>query len=203
MTSIFQQLDSLIKDPMPGWGDAEKTKRMAAMVLALQPDVSMEIGVYGGRTFLGLALAHKFIGRGMAVGIDPWSNEAAVEGYEGENRKFWENNPLDKIHDDFMALLDRLGLNNVTRIHRQRSDEVVPQVQIDLLHVDGQHSEQAVRDVNRFASLVRVGGLTIMDDIAWQNGVDAPVARAVIRLREMGFVQLYELGTGAVFTRIR
>lgn len=203
MTSIFQQLDALIKDPMPGWGDAEKTKRMAAMVLALQPDTSVEIGVYGGRTFLGLALAHKALGYGMAVGIDPWSNEAAVEGYDGKNREFWQDNPLDKIHDDFVALLTHLGLNNVTRIHRKKSDDVEIASQIDLLHVDGQHSEAAVRDVNRFASKVRLGGITIMDDITWQNGADAPVQRAVDRLRELGFIHLYPLGTGAVFQRTR
>jgi hypothetical protein len=56
MTSIFQQLDSLIKDPMPGWGTSEKTKRMAAMVIALQPDVSMEIGVWGGPSLVWLWL---------------------------------------------------------------------------------------------------------------------------------------------------
>lgn len=202
MTSIFQQLDSLIP-PLAGWTDVEKSKRMAAIVLALRPDVSIETGVYAGRSFFGIALAHKFLGHGMAWGIDPWSNAAAVDGYEGENRKFWEENPLEQIYQDFIKRTHELALDNVVKIIRAKSDDVTPPDVIDLYHCDSQHTEQAVTEVNRFASRVRVGGIVVMDDCGWRNGDDAPVMRAVTRLREIGFKPLYDLGTGSVFQRTR
>lgn len=173
------------------------------MVISLRATISVEIGVYGGRSFFGLALAHKAIAHGLAIGIDPWSNEAATEGYEGENLAFWKVNPLPQIHEKFMRTIYETGCQNVVKIFHQKSDAVdVPPV-IDILHVDGQHSEQACRDVKRFAVAVRYGGFVVMDDTGWKNGEDAPVQRAVTLLGEIGFRNMYPLGTGEVFQRLR
>jgi len=202
MTNIFQKLDQIVPE-LPGWGGAEKSKTLAAMVIALRPQISVEIGIYGGRTFFGLALAHAHIGVGSAWAIDPWSNQAASEGYEGGNLEFWQRVPLQKLFTDFEHKVFELSVKNVTVIHRKKSDDVEPPDNIGILHVDGQHTEQAVRDVNRFASKVHVGGIVVMDDTTWQNGSDAPVARAVLALQGMGFLELYKLGTGAVFQRMR
>lgn len=200
MTQLFQQLEKLIPK-LPGWASVDKAQRMAAMVVALRPSVSVEIGVFGGRSFFGLALAHKLLGHGLAIGIDPWSTEAAIEGYEGDNLKWWSEQSLDSIHDGFINAIRLNSVQNVTNIIRKKSDDVEPPSPIDLLHVDGQHSEQAVRDVKRFAASVREGGLVILDDTSWKNGEDAPVQRAVHVLLEMGFRSLYPLETGEVFQR--
>lgn len=197
MKELFKQIETLIPT-LEGWTEVSKAQRLAAMVVAIQPDVSVEIGVYAGRSFFGLALAHKFIGHGTVIGIDPWDNAAATEGYEGQNLEFWKNNPLNLIHDKFMANVDLLGLRNVTKIVRKKSDDAEPPDVIDILHIDGQHTEQCVRDVKRFVPRIRVGGLLVMDDATWVNNGDLPVARA-IKLIPGGFVHLYPLGTGAVF----
>lgn len=200
MKDLLNHISQLVPT-LEGWTEVAKAQRLAAMVLTLQPDVSVEIGVYAGRSFFGLALAHKFLGHGMAVGIDPWDNAAATEGYEGANLEFWKTNPLNKIYGDFMRNIDLLGLQNVTNIIRAKSDHVTPPPNIGLLHIDSQHTEQAVTEVRRFAPSVRVGGLVIMDDASWVNGTDAPVQRAIVELKLMGFEELYPLGTGAVFQR--
>jgi len=202
MTSLFQQIETLIP-ALPGWCTIEKSQRMAAMVLALRPTVSCEIGVFGGRSFFGLALAHKFLGHGTAIGVDPWSNHAAVEGYEGENAKWWSEQPLEQIYERFMQDVHLLGLQNVTTILRQKSDDVTPPENISVLSLDGQHSEQAVRDVKRYAVNVRVGGIVIMDDLNWENDGDKPVQRAVVALKEMGFISLYHVDSSEVFQRVK
>jgi hypothetical protein len=200
MKELFNRLDE-ITPSLHGWGDANKAQTLAAMVVAIRPTVSLEIGIYGGRTFFGLALAHKFIGHGMAIGIDPWSNAAASEGYEGDNLEFWKTCPLDTIYESFIQKVSEFGVQNVTTIHRMKSDDAPLPDEIGVLHLDGQHTEQAVRDVLRFAPKVHVGGIVIMDDTEWKNLGDAPVHRAVSELKAMGFKELYPLGTGAVFQR--
>lgn len=200
MTELFQNIEN-ITPALDGWGTSNKSQTLAAMVISLRPEVSVEIGVYGGRTFFGLALAHKCIGYGMAIGIDPWNNSAASEGYEGDNLEFWKTCPLDTIYESFIKKVSEFGVQNVTTIHRMKSDDAPVPEEIGVLHLDGQHTEQAVRDVIRFAPKVHVGGIVIMDDTTWKNGEDAPVHRAIEELKAMGFKELYPLGTGAVFQR--
>ncbi len=79
----------------------------------------------------------------------------------------------------------------------------MPMQEIDLLHIDGQHTEQAVKDVDRFARNVRRGGICCMDDIEWANDGDQQVKAAVERLKELGFVEKYPVGTGAMFVRTK
>ncbi len=180
----------------------EKAQTLAMLVVALRPDVTCEIGLFGGRSFFGLALAHKVIGHGVAYGIDAWDVKAATEGYTGDNRQYWNDMKMDTIQSDFMATLKTLGLEGVTKILRQKSDDVVPPKNIGALHVDGQHSEQAIRDVSRFAPNVKRGGLVILDDLSWANDGDKPVLRAVDELKKLGFVDLYAVDDWAVFKRV-
>lgn len=203
MIALFQKISEVV--PTRGqWCEGDKANRLAAIVLALKPSVTVEIGVYLGGSFLPMALAHKHLGHGVVVGIDPWSNAAAEEGYEGDNRKWWGNVvDLEAIYQDFIKCVHLLGVDNVTDIRRAKSDDVEPPPIIDVLHVDGQHTEQAVRDVRRFGSKVRIGGVVVMDDTDWANGEDRPVRRAEQWLIDNGFSMLYTLGTGAVYERVK
>lgn len=202
MKQLFKTIEELIPT-LPGWCDVEKAQTLAALVVALKPSVSCEIGVYGGRATLAMALAHKFIGKGQVVAIDPWSNDAATEGYVGENRDWWANQDLEAIYSGFIKKSFELSVSNVLRVLRNRSSEVPLSGAIDLLLVDGQHTVEAERDVVKFAPHIPVGGVIVMDDTGWTNNSDAPVARAVEIVKRMGFKSLYPLGTGEVFQRIR
>jgi predicted O-methyltransferase YrrM len=188
---------------MHGWASEEKAQRLFALVISINAETSVEIGVYGGKSFLGLALGHAYISKGTAHAVDPWSNDAAVEGLDGQNREFWKNNPLEQIHESFVHHMKEVEAFHRVQVHRQKSDDVTPPESIDILHIDGSHTEQAVRDASRYAKNVRVGGFCVMDDETWQNGNDKPVERAVGNLIEMGFVRLYPLGTGAVYQRVK
>lgn len=201
MSSLFKQLEAIIP-PLPGWATVEKAQTLAMLVVALRPEISCEVGLFGGRSFFGLALAHKTIGHGMAYGIDPWDIRAATEGYTGGNKEYWSDMKMDAIQSDFMATLKRLELESVTKILKQKSDDVTPPKNLGLVHLDGQHTEQAIRDVNRFAPNVKRGGLVVMDDLSWANDGDKPVLRAVDELKKLGFVDLYAVDDWAVFKRL-
>lgn len=206
LDSVFNQIvDEFTEDRIPGWCPVEKAMDLAATVIALRPKVVLEVGVFGGKSLIPMALACQAIDSGVCIGIDPWSAQASAEGYDGENRNWWEALNHDAILQGFVANVARLGLTDRIAIERAKSDDATAPKSICVLHVDGQHSEQAVRDVRKYASLVRVGGIACLDDIEWENGGDKPVHRAIDAIKALGFIELYRRiqpnGNWAMFQR--
>ncbi len=201
--NLFQEVEEAnirLKDW--GWCDIEKAAALASMVLALSPKLIVEIGVYGGRSLQAFAIPLKRLKSGRVVGIDPWSKEAALESMADEaNRQWWSHLDYERVYRVCMDNLSISGVNDFVSIIRQRSDDVDPSGwDLDILHVDGSHEEPAFRDITRYGARVRIGGLCVCDDTKWSSG--AP-QRGVEWLLANGFVELYPLGTGAVFQRIR
>ncbi len=197
--NLFQQ----ISDWLPGkegWCVEPKAHALAAAVLTLRPEVVVEIGVWGGMSLIPMALAVREVGRGIVIGIDPWKKEASVENQPKENAEWWSKVDHGLIYQEFIKQLATLGLLLIVDVKKMKSDEVEVPDKIDLLHIDGNHSDQAVKDVNRFASAIRVGGMCFVDDINWEGG---GVIRAVKRLQEMGFIKLYDMDKGAMFQRVK
>lgn len=203
MSSVYEDIAKALPTIIDGWCDLPKAIYLASVVVATRPNVVVEIGVFGGRSLIPMAMACKANGHGKVIGIDPWTKEAAAEGYSGDNAKWWAELDMEKIYDTFLADVKRHGVEEFVTIVRKKSDDVesVPDV-IDVFHCDGQHTDQAVRDVERFASRVRVGGFCITDDDNWVDGGGGP-QQAVKRLMEIGFVPLYKCGTGTAFQRFR
>jgi predicted O-methyltransferase YrrM len=212
MISTFNKIAELLSDTrqprLEGWATQEKGYALAATAFALRPRVAVEIGVWAGRSLFPVALALQEIGAGRILAIDPWQSQASVEGYSSENKIWWETVANhDHAFNQFNETSKALYLQHFIEIHRQRSDDAkVPPV-IDLLHIDGQHTEQARKDVARFGSKVRVGGIVFMDDLSWKNEGRAEVADAAADLMKLGFAFLYAMnGQGndfAVFQRIK
>lgn len=184
-----------------GWCELEKAEALAAMVITLRPMVVVEIGVFGARSLQAFALAAQQNMVGKVIGIDPWDREASIAGMEDpKNREWWSNLDHERIYQRCLANLKQSGIEHCVEIIRKKSDDVDPsQWRIDILHIDGSHEETAYRDTVRYAAHVRVGGIVVCDDTKWSSG--AP-QRGVDWMLANGFIELYQLGTGAVFQRI-
>lgn len=199
MTELFQIIADF-QGQIPGWCPKEKAVTLAALVLAIRPEVSLEIGVYGGASLFGMALAHKAIQKGIVVGIDPWNTAvAAREQTTEEDRKWWSDLNMTKIHGDFLKLISDHQLDKYTKIIRNESRYVEPPNSIGVLHIDGSHSDTAISDMVRFAPKVCIGGFVVTDDSNWSGG---GVSRGEERLKALGFSKRFALGTGAVFQRV-
>ena len=184
---------------LPGWCSPDKALTLGALVLAHRPALTVELGVFGGSSFIPMAMAHKAVASGQIVGIDPWDKAAAVAAQvTNEDREWWSKLDMEGLYQSFLGELRRLDLSPWAKIIRRKSDDADVPPSIGLLHVDGGHNEQAIRDVVRFAQHVEIGGYCVMDDLNWQGGA---VGRAAQRLQQMGFRQRYPIGTGAVFQR--
>jgi hypothetical protein len=182
-----------------GWCDTNKATHLAAIVLAIRPNVGVEIGVYGGRSLIPMLMAVGVNGRGKFYAIDPWSAEASQDGYDGPNKEWWGKLDHEAVYQKFTTTMAKFGVSEYAHVIRKRSDDFEPPEVIDLLHIDGQHTDQAVRDAERYGSRVRLGGFCVTDDDDWEAG--GPQA-AVALLMKKGFVPLYKLGTGTVFQRL-
>lgn len=194
---INQIVDEIQSGDIAGWCPVEKALDLAATVIALRPKIVVETGVFGGLSLLPMALACEAINHGVVIGIDPWSAEASTEGYSGENASWWGSLDHEKIYQSFMGHVGRLGLKNRVAVERAKSDDAAAPAVIDLLHLDSQHTEQAVREVNKFATRVRIGGIVCLDDLSWTNDGVAHVAKAIDALLALGFVELYRVNQAA------
>jgi predicted O-methyltransferase YrrM len=194
------------------WCDGVKAQTLATLVLGLRPRRVCEVGVWIGGSMVPMLLALRALEalegsqgpvtprRGIA--IDAWSAQASCAGQDDADRIWWGAQPHEIAKQAFLDRLDRHGLARICDVVHASSDDAPTSApgSIGLLHLDGNHGEQAVRDVEKFAGAVEVGGVLVLDDVLWSGG---HVGRARSLALTMGFRELYPLGTGIVLQRIR
>ncbi len=161
-----------------GWCTLEKALGMAGLVLGTQPKIVVELGVFGGRSLIPMALAMQELNRdraawakGVVFGIDPWNKEACLEGANDiANDKWWSKLNLEDIYVSCRDLVEQFELATVCYLVRQRSEIAAETLvdTIDILHIDGNHSElTSCRDVELWLPKVRRGGFVWADDLDW------------------------------------
>jgi predicted O-methyltransferase YrrM len=175
------------------WCSTEKAATLAAIVVALRPEIVVELGVWQGGSAIPIALALRHLGAGQLVAIDAWSAGASIQGQGEVDSKWWgETIGADGHERAYQTFLDRLKKHGIgderCAVVRRCTDEAVVPPSIDVLHHDANHGPQAVRDIERWAPAVRVGGLLVIDDLDWPGD---HVRRARKRADDLGFVELY------------
>lgn len=200
--NLFSEVKSAIESIGHGWTTVDKGQVMASMIIAVQPAVSVEIGVYAGKGLVSLALAHKAVGHGIAVGIDPYSAKDALEGQiDPADQKFWgQDTDYNSMREICQSTLDRFGCNEYYKLIVQRSDQVQPPPQIGVLRIDGNHGDMAVRDAIKWAPRVQRGGFLIVDDLGWSGGATTRAAQWIAA--QPDWKKLYPLDDGVVFQRL-
>lgn len=207
---LFQNVrDSLVGHD---WCTEEKAMTLAAMVLTLRPRKVVEIGVWTGASLVPMALAAKSLGSWTdpathrpthctVIGIDPWDPVASAENQLPINAKWWSEAPHGWAHEQTVERVLRFGVHEHVELQRMTSDAFTPPPNIGLLHIDGNHGVQAIRDVHRYGLNVSPGGIVILDDFHWEGGA---VEEAGAQLEGMGFRPMYDIDTvsfGRVFQR--
>jgi hypothetical protein len=184
--TLAQQIDDALKNNPDGWCASEKAHNLAACVVAVGGGTVVELGIYAGRSLFPMALAVKHLGAGHVIGVDAFDCDVAADGENDANAEWWERVPFEKIEEKFREALAELDLQSVVTVLKEKSENVIPPHEISVLHVDGQHMDQAVADVRRFAPQVMIGGFCILDDLTWEGG---RVERAAQELLAHGFVE--------------
>lgn len=157
-----------------GWCSAEKSDAMIDLILNTKPKVCVEIGVFAGSSILPTASALKCLGRGKVYAIDPWKTNECLRGMkESAHLEWWSNVNLNDIYLLFIKLLREEKISEYCKVLKMSSKEAVDFVPktIDILHIDGNHCEEAALfDAQTYIPKVKPGGYIWFDDIDVVNG---------------------------------
>lgn len=155
---------------LEGWCSEDKATILLNLIFLKKPSKIVEIGVFGGKSLIPMALALKSLGHGKIYGIDPWNKEASCEGMEGDHYEWWHRLDHNKILIGLIDKIVRFELIDVIDLVRAKSIDVMPIEEIDFLHIDGNHSEKtALEDVEKWVPYVKTGGLIVFDDLDWPS----------------------------------
>jgi len=200
MSDILTRVGNAVKSIEHGWTSVQKAQAMASAIIALRPDISVEIGVFAGKGLVAMGLAHREIGKGMAIGIDPYSSaESATGQINPADHDFWSKLDHEQIYRMAEGYLTQFGIQNTAKIVRSTSNAYTPPDGIGFIRIDGNHGDQVLQDVRHYCPRCRIGALLHLDDLNWTGG---SVTRASGLLKQSGWIELYRLDDGAVFQRV-
>jgi predicted O-methyltransferase YrrM len=172
-----------------GWCSVEKAEKFIEIITQEKPEICVEIGVFGGSSLVPQALALKENDLGIIFAIDPWATDAALEEMiADEHKKWWSKVDLQNIYTHFLGVIQQEGLTNCVKVIRDKAENVVDQFKnesIDLLHIDGNHSEAlSYKDATLYLPKVRKGGVIFFDDIHWAENNQVTTRKALNYLFE-------------------
>ena len=163
---------------LQGWCTVEKAQWLAQWIVEHRCVNVVEIGVFGGRSLIPMAMAMEHLdqpGRiwlGHVSGIDPYSNLVAEADEKDEaNRNWWKTVDLASIRKGVEQAIVAHRLGSIVDLLFCTSEHAVANFaddMVDLVHVDGSHNEAASTwDVRLWWPKVRPGGIMVMDDTDW------------------------------------
>lgn len=168
---VFKENSAL---KMEGWCTVEKANRLFEIVQETDSRISVEIGVFGGRSLVALALGHKEKNSGFVIGIDPWKNKACLDGNnDPANDEWWMSLNMKQIYDScqyHISLNELEGFCDTLRFRAVDMADIFPNRSIDLLHQDGNHNYASItNELNAWVPKLKVGGTWICDDTDWKE----------------------------------
>lgn len=141
--------------------------------------VIVEIGVLGGATLLHLYESAKH-NNNILYGIDPFEtinifNGETLEQTDADTaakaKYVYENN---RLHLEY--IIAKYSLHDHINLWRMTSNEAVlsfSDKSIDLLHIDGDHSTEAVyNDLVKYWPKMKPNGVIVGDDVTWKSVMD-------------------------------
>ncbi|TPM37559.1 class I SAM-dependent methyltransferase [Mesorhizobium sp. B2-3-4] len=144
------------KLPLTAWGG--HIPFLFVLFRNLKPACYVDLGVHFGASLIAAATAaQSYDLKADLWGVDTWEGDDHAGRYEG-----------DKIHDDLQAFLDR----SFSGVHLIRStfDEARAQFEgrpVDLLHIDGLHTYEAVKhDYEHWLPVLSDKGVVMFHDIS-------------------------------------
>jgi len=215
------QLAALVREfqLVPGQCDYSKLEALIAIFRAMPPGDLVEIGSFWGRSAVALAFLSKRHRIGNLLCVDPWSAADILQDIPDVDDAF-RDTPMEQVFEGFrINLAPYAGSVNYARA---RSEEAALTYhsercfvtddfgwtgysgEIALLHIDGNHAPQRVRnDVYAWSGSIRPGGWIVFDDYVWPFG-DGPKLAADQFLAAMrDRITTAFVAGGALFARIK
>jgi FkbM family methyltransferase len=175
-SSVPAELTAALEQILPGlhgWCTLEKATELVSLIFDNDLHTCVEIGVFGGRSLLPMAMAIRHRGTGgVAWGVDPWTAQASLQGSNAPaNDTWWASLDYEAVFRSFTEAVLANGLTTECRTLRLTSEtaaRIFDVTSIDLLHIDGNHADEvSLHDVRTWLPRVTDGGFIVMDDTDW------------------------------------
>ncbi len=167
--------------PYDGMMDERRCRFLYDLIIRHLPKngLAVEIGVFKGCSTAWVAAASRRKKARGVVAIDLFTGTPSW----GET---WDTYP------EFMKRLERNAFKDLVRVKRGDSHQIAlswkKEEEIDLLHIDGDHSEEgACRDVTDYVPLLARSGIIVLDD---HDALHPGVLKAGQLLGSLGFEEL-------------
>lgn len=164
-----------------GFCSESKASVLVHLILENKPQKIVEIGVWGGKSLLPMAYALSALDCGVIYGIDPWSRDESLVGMVSDaNKSYWTWADHGAVLEGLIRKINEFNLGPWVELIRNTSAGADPIYDIDMLHIDGNHSDvTSFIDVTKWLPFVKKGGWVIFDDIGWYEEGIFTNARAV------------------------
>lgn len=203
---------------VPGECDYTKLETLAAIFRWMPPGDIVEIGSLWGRSAVALAFLSQLYKVGSLACVDPWSSGEIHQEIPAVDAVF-DDAPMDDIFEAFRVNL--APFQGIVNYLRAPSSEAVAYYssthsvttpdfgytsyagEIALLHIDGNHSLEAVRqDIALWRGFVRPGGWIVIDDYCWPFGDGPRTAADEFCARARRNIALQFVAGGALFVQL-
>ncbi len=205
--SADKQLKQTVCNALPlisGWCSQEKALNFVDLVLEVKPQVCVDIGTFGGSSLFPVASTLKFLKQGFVIGIDPWDKTENLRNFDPVsdqiNAIWWSTINFDSIYNSYNAMISNYGLTDYCITLKMTSEKAAAQIEhIDILYIDGGHSEAAfTTDVLLFLPKVRRGGYIWLNDTLWEQAQYA----IELLLLQCEVIKLIDNGNCILFRKI-
>lgn len=166
----FIDLKNKILDRLKSsWCSEEKARLLLELVVLIQPKICVEIGPFTGSSTLPMLAGLKYLGKGSAYIIDPWSNKETIKGLalEDSNYTWWKEVNMVDAKNQFKDMINHYNFNSLCRVVATTSKRAAPKIHkhIDFLLLDGNFSEQgALLDSKLYLPKVVSGGYILLSN---------------------------------------
>lgn len=174
-------------ETIPGMCDHEKIRALFEIFRYSRAGDIVEIGSWWGKSAFILLRLSKIFGGGKLLCVDPWSNDCLVQNDDGglvdqvpvdadEALRVFQLNLLPYAGDalNYLRLPSVEGARHYAASRAVETDvfgRTEYRGEISILHIDGNHSYEAVKaDVEAWCGMVMPGGWIIVDDYIWPYG---------------------------------
>ena len=165
--NVKKQALEAMKD-IHGMCSQHRASFLIDLIIAIQPQTVVEIGVYGGKSLIPMAFALRANGSGTIYGIDPWNKMDAIEGTQGELRNWLNSLDYEYVLYCLNYKMEQYSLQNQIQLVRSTAMDAPAIPDIDILLFDRYFSEEdAYIEFNKWVPLVKSGGIIIVNNVSW------------------------------------
>ncbi len=175
----IERIYKIIPTDFGGGCSRQKGLLMSLLISEMNLKATVDIGVYRGRSLFPQAIAHNSFSNGVVYGVDPYSNEAAIQNDRPDLKKaldnFVDETNFNDIYDFVKNLVKKEEFQDSCKLVREKSIDAAVffkenNLLFDLIHIDGNHDTSFVlKDVEHYLPLLKEKGFIVLDDISWES----------------------------------